>query len=130
MADETEQPRDLRRIARLFRPYRGRLAAVLALIVVSAALGMTSPFLLREVLDDAIPNGDTTLLTWLVLGMIGVSVVTGALSVARHASPGCRNLGGGGSILVAGRIAGSWPSRFASSTTSRSPVGKSIRPKL
>ena len=83
MADETEQPEDLRRIARLFRPYRGRLSAVLGLIVVSAALGMTSPFLLREVLDDAIPNGDTALLTWLVLGMIGVSVVTGVLGVAQ-----------------------------------------------
>jgi ATP-binding cassette subfamily B protein len=83
VADETEQPRDLRRIARLFRPYRGRLGAVLALIVISAALGMTSPFLLREVLDVAIPQGDTTLLTWLVLGMIAVSVVTGVLSVGQ-----------------------------------------------
>jgi ATP-binding cassette subfamily B protein len=81
--DTTEHPRELRRIARLFRPYRGRLTAVLGLIVVSAALGMTSPFLLREVLDDAIPNGDTRLLTWLVLGMIAVSVLTGVLSVAQ-----------------------------------------------
>jgi ATP-binding cassette, subfamily B, bacterial len=80
---ETERPRDLRRIARLFRPYRARLGAVLGLIVVSAALGMASPFLLREVLDEAIPRGDTRLLTWLVLGMIGVSVVTGVLSVAQ-----------------------------------------------
>jgi ATP-binding cassette, subfamily B, bacterial len=79
----TEQPRDLRRIARLFRPYRVRLGTVLALIVVSAALGLASPFLLREVLDKAIPRGDTTLLTWLVLGMVGVSVVTGVLSVAQ-----------------------------------------------
>jgi ATP-binding cassette subfamily B protein len=81
--NDTERPKDLRRIARLFRPYRLRLGAVLALIVVSAALGMTSPFLLREVLDEAIPNGDTRLLTWLVLGMIGVSVATGVLSVAQ-----------------------------------------------
>jgi ATP-binding cassette, subfamily B, bacterial len=80
---ETDRPKDLRRIARLFRPYRLRLGAVLGLIVVSAALGMTSPFLLREVLDEAIPDGDTRLLTWLVLGMIGVSVATGVLSVAQ-----------------------------------------------
>jgi ATP-binding cassette, subfamily B, bacterial len=80
---DTERPRDLRRIARLFRPYRARLSAVLGLIVVSAALGMASPFLLREVLDQAIPQGDTTLLTWLVLGMIGVSVATGVLGVAQ-----------------------------------------------
>jgi ATP-binding cassette subfamily B protein len=80
---ETERPRDLRRIARLFRPYRRRLGAVLGLIVVSAGLGMASPFLLREVLDVAIPQRDTRLLTWLVLGMIAVSIVTGALGVAQ-----------------------------------------------
>jgi len=83
VTEDTKRPRELSRIARLFRPYRGRLSAVLALIVVSAVLGMASPFLLREVLDQAIPQGDTTLLTWLVLGMIGVSVVTGVLGVAQ-----------------------------------------------
>jgi ATP-binding cassette, subfamily B, bacterial len=83
VSTETDHPRDLRRIARLFRPYRGRLASVLGLIVLSAALGMASPFLLREVLDRAIPRGDTTLLTWLVLGMIGVSITTGVLGVAQ-----------------------------------------------
>src|SRR5690348_16429239 len=44
---------------------------------------MASPFLLRAVLDEAIPQGNTTLLTWLVLGMIGVSVATGVLGVAQ-----------------------------------------------
>jgi ATP-binding cassette subfamily B protein len=73
----------MRRIARLFRPYRARLSAVLGLIVISAALGMASPFLLRAVLDTAIPKGDTKLLTWLVLGMIAVSIATGVLSVAQ-----------------------------------------------
>ncbi|HEY3191087.1 MAG TPA: ABC transporter ATP-binding protein, partial [Solirubrobacteraceae bacterium] len=77
------QRAELRRIARLFRPYRGRLAAVLALIALSAGLAMVSPFLLREVLDVAIPQADTTLLTWLVLGMIAISVVTGALGVGQ-----------------------------------------------
>ncbi|MCW3046196.1 MAG: transporter ATP-binding protein [Solirubrobacterales bacterium] len=75
--------RDLRRIARLFRPYRGRLTAVLGLIGLSAGLGMASPFLLREILDVAIPRRDTTLLTWLVLGMIGISIATGVLGVAQ-----------------------------------------------
>ena len=78
-----EHPRDLRRIAALFRPYRGRLAVVLGLIALSAGLGMVSPFLLREVLDEAIPQRDTGLLTLLVLGMIGVSVATGVLGVGQ-----------------------------------------------
>src|SRR5690348_16654722 len=44
---------------------------------------MASPFLLRAVLDEAIPQGNTTLLTWLVAGMIGVSIATGVLGVAQ-----------------------------------------------
>jgi ATP-binding cassette, subfamily B, bacterial len=74
---------DTARIARLFRPYRMRLASVLALIALSAGLSMISPFLLREVLDQAIPERDTTLLTWLVAGMVAISIATGALAVAQ-----------------------------------------------
>jgi ATP-binding cassette, subfamily B, bacterial len=72
-----------RRVARLFRPYRGRLAAVLALIALSAGLGMVSPFLLRDILDEAIPEKDRGLLLMLVGGMVAISVATGALSVAQ-----------------------------------------------
>ncbi len=72
-----------RRIARLFAPYRGRLAAVLGLIVVSAGLGIVSPFLLRDILDHAIPENDDRLLALLVGGMIGVAVATGTLGVAQ-----------------------------------------------
>ena len=42
--------------ARLFRPYRLKLTFVCALIVFSACLGVVSPFLLREILDNAIPE--------------------------------------------------------------------------
>ena len=72
-----------RRVARLFRPYRGRLAAVLALIAISAGLGMVSPFLLRDILDEAIPSKDRDLLLMLVGGMIAISVATGVLGVAQ-----------------------------------------------
>ncbi len=72
-----------RRIARLFRPYRGRLTAVLILIAVSAGLSMISPFLLRDVLDHAIPENNNDLLIGLVAGMIGISVATGVLGVGQ-----------------------------------------------
>jgi ATP-binding cassette subfamily B protein len=74
---------DTARIARLFRPYRLRLATVLGLIGISAGLSMISPFLLRSVLDHAIPERDTTLLTALVAGMVAISIATGALGVAQ-----------------------------------------------
>jgi len=78
----TRRP-ELRRIGALFAPYRKPLGSVLALIALSAGLSMISPFLLREVLDEAIPDRDTALLTWLVAGMIGIAIVTGALGVAQ-----------------------------------------------
>ncbi len=76
-------PVDGRRLLALFQPYRRRLVSVLVLILISAALGMVSPFLLRAVLDEAIPQNDTQLLALLVAGMIVISIATGALGVAQ-----------------------------------------------
>ncbi len=76
-------PSVTRRVAQLFRPYRRRLGLVLALIGVSAGLGMVSPFLLREVLDTAIPQRDTELLTLLVGGMVAIPIATGVIGVAQ-----------------------------------------------
>ena len=72
-----------RRITALFRPYRRPLSTVLALIVLSAGLGIVSPFLLREVLDVALPERDKELLAGLVAGMIGISIATGVLGVGQ-----------------------------------------------
>ncbi|MFB9238051.1 ABC transporter ATP-binding protein [Plantactinospora siamensis] len=71
----------LRRVAALFRPYRVQLAAVTAAIVGSAVLGMANPFLLRAVLDRALPERDVGLLGWLVSGMVAVAAVTSVLGV-------------------------------------------------
>jgi ATP-binding cassette subfamily B protein len=73
----------LRRISSLFRPYRLRLGGLLALIFISAGLGVISPFLLREVIDTAIPKHDTELLSLLVGGMIALSVIGGVIGVAQ-----------------------------------------------
>jgi len=72
-----------RRIAALFHPYRGRLTAVLLLIALSSGISMISPFLLRDVLDTAIPRSENGLLIALVAGMIGVSIATGVLGVGQ-----------------------------------------------
>jgi ATP-binding cassette subfamily B protein len=71
------------RIAALFRPYRARLSSVLGLIAISAGLGMITPFLLKDVLDHAIPDRDTTRLAWLVGGMIAISIATGVIGVGQ-----------------------------------------------
>ncbi|MEU3061726.1 ABC transporter ATP-binding protein [Streptomyces subrutilus] len=76
-----DQPRELRRIVALFRPYRGRLAVVGLLVGASSLVGVASPFLLKEILDVAIPQGRTGLLSLLALGMIATAVVTSVFGV-------------------------------------------------
>jgi ATP-binding cassette subfamily B protein len=80
-SDPAVRKANLRRVFPLFRPYRVRLGVVCALIVFSAALGVIPSFLLREVLDVAIPDGDTRLLTELVAGMIAIAIATGVIGV-------------------------------------------------
>ncbi|PHQ52563.1 multidrug ABC transporter ATP-binding protein [Streptomyces cinnamoneus] len=78
---DPEQPAQVRRILRLFRPYRGRLGLVGLLVAASSLVTVASPFLLREVLDVAIPQGRTGLLTLLALGMIAAAVVNSVFGV-------------------------------------------------
>ncbi|MCD2191440.1 ABC transporter ATP-binding protein/permease [Actinomycetospora sp. SF1] len=73
----------MRRIARLFAPYRLSLAVVVAVIVASSIVGLAQPFLLREVIDVALPQRDVTLLVWLVVGMVVVAAVTAAFGVVQ-----------------------------------------------
>ena len=80
LMDPTRQ-RDTARILALFRPYRLRLAAVLALIVVSSGIAILQPFLLRQALDVGILQHDETVLTVTVLAMIAISIFTNTTSV-------------------------------------------------
>jgi ATP-binding cassette subfamily B protein len=81
-ATDTDEPVPLRRIAGLFHAHRAPLAALFALIVVQAGLGVVSPFLLREILDDALPHRNTLLISLLAAGMIACAVGSGSLGVA------------------------------------------------
>jgi ATP-binding cassette subfamily B protein len=80
-SDPVVRKANSRRIVSLFRPYRVRLGVVCALIVVAAAIGVVSPFLLRAVLDEAIPEENVRLLTILVAGMVAIPIVTGVIGV-------------------------------------------------
>ncbi|WP_405809790.1 ABC transporter ATP-binding protein/permease [Streptomyces sp. NBC_00210] len=79
--DPEQPPAQVRRILRLFRPYRGRLAVVGLLVGAASLVSVASPFLLREILDTAIPQGRTGLLSLLALGMILTAVMTSVFGV-------------------------------------------------
>jgi ATP-binding cassette subfamily B protein len=81
--DIPDRPVSLRRIGRLFIPYRLRLSALLSLIVIGSILSVASPFLLREAVDKGIIGHDLELLSWLVAGMIALAIINGVISVAQ-----------------------------------------------
>ncbi|WP_157697167.1 ABC transporter ATP-binding protein [Brachybacterium avium] len=74
---------DVRRMLALFRPYRATLVGVLLLIVLAAAIGVVSPFLIREIVDVALPRQRADVLAWSVGGLIAVTVVASALGVTQ-----------------------------------------------
>ena len=78
----------LGRIARLLRPYRGRLVLVGLAVVVAAALTSVIPFLTKAVFDRALfpSDGDPRLhlLAWLVGFMCLIPVITALISVGQN----------------------------------------------
>jgi ATP-binding cassette subfamily B protein len=80
----TASPRaPIRRILRLFRPYRWSLLFVAALVGASSLVSLVNPFLIREVINVALPQGRMGLLTLLALGMIAVSIANSSFSVSQ-----------------------------------------------
>jgi len=78
-----ESPVSLRRIARLLAPFRARLSIVVALIVASSAIGLAQPFIVKRLIDDALPRQDVRLLLLLVAAMIGVAAATAMIGVVQ-----------------------------------------------
>jgi ATP-binding cassette subfamily B protein len=79
-ADPEVRRANLRRIGPLFKPYWRRLSVLLALIVLSAGLGVVPAFLLRRVLI-AIQSQDTRAVSVNAAAMIVIAIVAGILGV-------------------------------------------------
>jgi ATP-binding cassette subfamily B protein len=74
-------PVEKRRVLGLFRPYRRSLLFVAFLVAGSSLVSLVNPFLIREIMDVALPQGRTGLLSLLALGMIVVSIATSSFNV-------------------------------------------------
>jgi ATP-binding cassette subfamily B protein len=73
----------IRRILRLFRPYRWSLLFVAVLVGASSLVSLVNPFLIRAVIDVALPQGRLGLLAVLAIGMIVVSIANSSFSVSQ-----------------------------------------------
>lgn len=72
---------DFSRAFRLFHPYTGLLGGILLLALLSALLGLVPPLLVKEMVDRAIPSGDTGGLYRLAAFMVLLPVAAGLLGV-------------------------------------------------
>tara|TARA_R110002124_G_scaffold114535_56_gene269808 strand:- start:10692 stop:12485 length:1794 start_codon:yes stop_codon:yes gene_type:complete len=70
-----------RRVIALFRPHRKALLIILCLIVIAGIAGATAPFLMRSIIDDALPARDAALLVWLCAGLIGIAILSAVAGV-------------------------------------------------
>jgi ATP-binding cassette subfamily B protein len=73
----------VRRIAGFFVPYRLSVALVMGSIVLTSLLGVVNPYLLKWLIDVAIPDQDLLLLNVLVVAMIAIPVISGLVSVGQ-----------------------------------------------
>ncbi|WP_323178117.1 MULTISPECIES: ABC transporter ATP-binding protein [unclassified Streptomyces] len=71
----------MRRVLRLFRPYRGRLLVIVLLIGSASLIALTVPLMVRELFDVALPQGLVGLLSALSLGMALASLTGSVISV-------------------------------------------------
>ncbi|MCC9067937.1 ABC transporter ATP-binding protein [Arthrobacter cryoconiti] len=74
-------PVSLKRIAALFGPHKGTIAVVALLISASSVIGMAQPFLVRGVIDNALPNKDVRLLGMLAAAMVAIAGATAVIGV-------------------------------------------------
>src|SRR5919204_175038 len=73
----------VKRVAQLFRPYRGQVGLVFLSILVTGALGVAPAFITKAIINRALIPHDLHLLWRLVLLMIAIPLVSGAIGVGQ-----------------------------------------------
>lgn len=76
-------PVPLKRVTNLFRGFGRPIGIVTSIIVATSVISMAQPFLVREVVDKAIPQQDVRLLLISVAAMVAVAATTQLLGVVQ-----------------------------------------------
>ena len=83
---QADPPKLGRRIVRLFRPHRGTLSVIVAMILISSLLSVIGALLVRQVFDHALfvrGGPDLGVLYPLVAALIAIPIVNGILNVGQ-----------------------------------------------
>ena len=81
--EQAARPGTFRRVVTFFRPYWQQIALVLVAILITSGLGLINPYLLKLIIDTAIPQRDMMLLNLFVGLMIVVPIISGLIGVGQ-----------------------------------------------
>jgi ATP-binding cassette, subfamily B, bacterial len=84
VAQRSLRPGTTRRVLGYARPYRRQIAIFLVLVVVDAALVVSSPLLLKSLVDDGIYPKDGGLVIRLALLIAGIAVLSAVLTLVQR----------------------------------------------
>jgi len=73
----------IRRILAFFSPYRPQIGVVLVAILLTSFIGLANPYLLKLLIDEAIPQRDFGLLNLYVGLMIALPIVSGLIGIGQ-----------------------------------------------
>ena len=73
-----------RRVWSFARPYRATIGLFLTAILIAALLALVPPLVVREILDNAIPQGDRRLIVWLASAAVVSALADAALQILQR----------------------------------------------
>ncbi len=74
----------LRRVLTYARPYRGQIAAMLMIILLSTGLSLLAPLIMRDLIDYTIPSGDVQRLIGLALILLILPILSSVINITNR----------------------------------------------
>ncbi|MCL4253595.1 MAG: ABC transporter ATP-binding protein, partial [Anaerolineae bacterium] len=85
---ETARPKVTRqligRVLAYARPYRGHIIALLGTILITTVLGLLTPLIFRDLIDNTLPNQDVGRLNVLAIALVAIPMVVGAIRIVQR----------------------------------------------
>ena len=74
----------LKQVFTYARPYRWKIGAMLLMLITSSGLALVSPLIMRNLIDEAIPNRDINRVVFLALALLFVPAIGSVISVGQR----------------------------------------------
>src|SRR3712207_6215953 len=84
VAEHKLAPGTVRRIVRFATPYKAQLGWFLFVVVLDALIGVITPLLFKQIIDEGIPQGDRGLVATLALIAVGLALFDAVLSLLQR----------------------------------------------